>query len=44
MGIDDIANKYLVSKGIMAVRRIDKAHLRRIAKATGAKVIKTFAN
>ena len=34
-GLDDIASKYFVEAGILAVRRIDKADMRRICKATG---------
>lgn len=34
-GLDDIANKYFVEAGILAVRRVDKADIRRICKSTG---------
>ncbi len=44
MGIDDLAQKYLVQAGILAVRRLDKGDLRRIAKSTGAKLLTTLAN
>lgn len=44
MAIDDCASKYLVSKGVMGLRRVDKHQLRKIAKATGATVVKTLAN
>ncbi|KAM3131875.1 hypothetical protein pb186bvf_015996 [Paramecium bursaria] len=43
-GIDDLANKYLVEAKILGLRRVPKEHLRRIAKASGASVITTFAN
>ena len=44
MAIDDCASKYLVTRGIMGLRRVDKHQLRKIAKATGATVVKTLAN
>jgi len=44
MGIDDIAAKYLVEKGVLALRRLDKGDLKRIAKATGATVVNNMAN
>lgn len=44
MGIDDLAQKYLISKGVIGVRRIDKAELRRIAKSSGATLVTTLAN
>ena len=43
MGIDDLANKYLVEAGAIGLRRIDKGDLNRIAKLTGATVISTLA-
>ncbi|CAD8077720.1 unnamed protein product [Paramecium primaurelia] len=43
-GMDDLANKYLVEAGAIGLRRVPKDHLRRIAKASGAKVVTTFAN
>ena len=42
--MDDIASKYLVEKGIMGLRRVEKADLKRIAKATGSTVVTTLAN
>merc|ERR1719433_2235064 len=42
-GIDDFAMKYLIEAGILAVRRVDKKDIRRIAKCTGAQVILTMA-
>lgn len=44
LAIDDCASKYLVTKGIMGLRRVDKHELRRIAKSCGATVVKTLAN
>jgi len=43
-GIDDVAAKYFVEAGVFAMRRVDKADIRRIAKSTGGQVITTFAN
>ena len=42
--MDDVASKYLVEKGIMGLRRVEKSDLKRIARATGATVITTLAN
>lgn len=42
--MDDIASKFLVHHGVMGLRRIDSAEMKKLAKATGATVIKTFAN
>ncbi|KAH8740157.1 t-complex protein 1 [Cryptosporidium ryanae] len=43
-GIDDQCMKYFVSAGCIAIRRVEKADLRRIAKATGATICLTMAN
>ncbi|XP_072265416.1 T-complex protein 1 subunit alpha [Pyxicephalus adspersus] len=43
-GIDDMCLKYFVDAGAMAVRRVLKRDLKRIAKATGATVCSTLAN
>ena len=43
MGIDDLANKYLVEAGCIGFRRIDKGDLNRIAKLTGGTVVSTMA-
>lgn len=43
-GIDEFAIKYFVESGAIAVRRIDKSDLKRIAKASGASVLTTFAD
>ena len=37
-GIDDLSLKYFVEAGCMAVRRVTKDDLRRIARATGANI------
>ena len=38
-GIDDLAQHFLAKKGILAVRRVKKSDIEKIAKATGAKVV-----
>jgi T-complex protein 1 subunit alpha len=43
-GIDDMALKYFVDAGAIAVRRCDQEDLRRIGKATGGKLILSFAD
>ena len=43
-GMDDIASKFLVANNIMGLRRIDQKEMKRLAKATGATIVKTFAN
>lgn len=43
-GIDDMALKYFVEAGAIAVRRVRKDDLRHVAKATGATVVSTFAD
>jgi len=43
-GIDDIASKLLVEAGVMGVRRLKKDDLKRIAKATGGKVLLNLSN
>ncbi|KAL7066860.1 putative T-complex protein 1, alpha subunit [Cryptosporidium serpentis] len=42
-GIDDQYLKYFVSAGCIAIRRVDKKDLRRIAKVTGATICLTMA-
>ena len=42
--MDDSAAKYLVEKGVMGLRRVEKSDLRKIAKSTGASIITTMAN
>lgn len=41
-GIDDMALKYLIDRKVFAVRRVDKKDLKRIAKATNAKILLTL--
>ncbi|KAI9006929.1 chaperonin Cpn60/TCP-1 family [Hyaloraphidium curvatum] len=43
-GIDDLCLKPFVEAGAMAVRRVKKEDMKRIAKATGATLVSTLAN
>lgn len=43
-GIDDLCLKYFVESGAMAVRRVKKADLKRIAKATGAAYLTSLSD
>lgn len=43
-GIDDLCLKYFVEAGAIAVRRVTKEDIRRIAKATGGQVVGTMAD
>ncbi|KAL9253694.1 T-complex protein 1 subunit alpha-like protein [Drosera capensis] len=43
-GIDDMALKYFVEAGAIAVRHVRKEDMRHIAKATGAMLVSTFAD
>lgn len=43
-GIDDLCMKYFVEQGIMAVRRVKKVDLKRIARASGGQVVLSLAN
>ncbi|WP_297436571.1 thermosome subunit beta [Thermococcus sp.] len=38
-GIDDLAQHYLAKAGILAVRRVKKSDMEKLAKATGAKIV-----
>ncbi|MEM1685513.1 MAG: thermosome subunit beta [Acidilobaceae archaeon] len=38
-GIDDIAQYYLAKKGILAVRRVKRSDIEKLARATGAKIV-----
>ncbi len=38
-GIDDVAQHFLARKGILAVRRIKRSDIEKIARATGARII-----
>ena len=42
-GIDDLSLKYFVEAGCLAVRRVSKDDLRRIAHATGAQIVLSLA-
>ena len=44
MGIDDVANKYLVENKCLGLRRVPKSDLRKIAKCSGATVVQTLSN
>jgi len=43
-GIDDFALKYFVEAGVIAVRRVKKGDLRRIAQNSGAKIVVSLAD
>ncbi|XP_073992074.1 chaperonin containing TCP1 subunit 1 [Rhodnius prolixus] len=43
-GIDDMYMKYFIDAGAMAVRRVKKQDLKRIAKATGASFLTSLTN
>ncbi|TQD91206.1 hypothetical protein C1H46_023220 [Malus baccata] len=43
-GIDDMALKYFVEAGAIAVRRVQKEDMRHVAKASGATMVSTFAD
>ncbi|KAL6744779.1 chaperonin complex component [Haematococcus lacustris] len=43
-GIDDMSLKYFVEAGAIAVRRVPKDDIKRIARATGATVVTTLAD
>jgi T-complex protein 1 subunit alpha len=43
-GIDDFALKYFVEAGCIAIRRVKKSDLRRIANNTGAKIVVSLAD
>jgi chaperonin GroEL (HSP60 family) len=38
-GIDDIAQHYLAKAGVMAIRRVKKSDMEKLAKATGARLV-----
>jgi T-complex protein 1 subunit alpha len=42
-GIDDYSLKFLVENGIMGVQRVLKSDLRKLAKATGGKLVESLA-
>lgn len=43
-GIDDFALKYFVEAGVIAIRRVPKPDLKRIANNTGAKIVVSLAD
>ncbi|MEM3554714.1 MAG: thermosome subunit beta [Candidatus Micrarchaeaceae archaeon] len=43
-GIDDIAQHYMAKAGILAVRRVKKSDMEKLAKATGAKIVTSLAD
>jgi T-complex protein 1 subunit alpha len=43
-GVDDLCMKYFVEAGIICARRVGKDDLKRLAKATGGKVVVTMAD
>lgn len=43
-GIDDVCMKYFVEAGALCARRCDKDDLKRLARATGGKVVVTMAD
>jgi T-complex protein 1 subunit alpha len=43
-GIDDLCMKYFVEAGAIAVRRVTKEDMKRIAKATGGQVVVTMSD
>ncbi|HUT81177.1 MAG TPA: thermosome subunit beta [Candidatus Bathyarchaeia archaeon] len=40
-GIDDLAQHFLAKKGILAVRRVKKSDMEKLARATGGKIVST---
>lgn len=43
-GVDDLCMKYFVEAGVICARRCNKDDLKRLAKATGGKVVTTMAD
>jgi len=43
-GIDDVAQHYLAKAGILAVRRVKKSDMEKMAKATGGRVVSNLAD
>eukprot|EP00672_Neobodo_designis_P017354 CAMPEP_0174828660 /NCGR_PEP_ID=MMETSP1114-20130205/1467_1 /TAXON_ID=312471 /ORGANISM="Neobodo designis, Strain CCAP 1951/1" /LENGTH=547 /DNA_ID=CAMNT_0016062383 /DNA_START=35 /DNA_END=1678 /DNA_ORIENTATION=- len=43
-GIEDAMMKYMVEAGVIGVRRVNKADLRRIAKTTGGTIVHTMSD
>ncbi len=42
-GIDDVAQHYLAKAGILAVRRVKKSDMEKLARATGAKTVSSIS-
>ncbi len=42
-GIDDLAQHHLAKEGILAVRRVKKSDMEKLARATGAKVVSSIS-
>lgn len=38
-GIDDFAQKFLVERGVIGIRRVEKSDMRKIAKLIGAEIL-----
>lgn len=43
-GIDDFAQKFLIEQGVMGIRRVDKADMRKIAKLTGGEIMTSIVD
>jgi len=43
-GIDDFAQKFLIEKGVMGIRRVEKNDMRKIAKLTGAELVNNIVD
>lgn len=43
-GIDDMAQHYLAKKGILAIRRVKKSDMEKLARATGGKIIMNISD
>lgn len=43
-GIDDFAQKFLVERGILGVRRVEKSDMRKISKLIGAEILNSIVD
>mmetsp|Transcript_31396 Transcript_31396/g.38369 ORF Transcript_31396/g.38369 Transcript_31396/m.38369 type:complete len:567 (+) Transcript_31396:164-1864(+) len=43
-GVDDLCMKYFVEAGVISARRVGKEDMKRLAKATGGKIVVTMAD
>jgi len=43
-GIDDFAQKFLIEKGVLGVRRVEKSDMRKITKLTGAELVSSICD